>query len=71
MKDTGLAKSTSEAIRLIKQGGVKLNGSTVTDTDTMLQQGGASYSGGKKKIPQGNSGIINLFCYSLIFAKIN
>jgi len=39
MKDTGLAKSTSEAIRLIKQGGVKLNSNTVTDTNTMLKQG--------------------------------
>jgi tyrosyl-tRNA synthetase len=39
LKDTGLAKSTSEAIRLIKQGGVKLNGSTVTDPDMMLQLG--------------------------------
>lgn len=39
MKETGLAKSTGEAIRLIKQGGVKLNGSTVTDTNTMLSIG--------------------------------
>lgn len=49
MKDTGLAKSTSEAIRLIKQGGVKLNGSTVTDTHTMLQQGEHLIQVGKRR----------------------
>lgn len=40
MKDTGLAKSTSEGIRLIKQGGVKINDSTVTDPNTGLDQKG-------------------------------
>jgi tyrosyl-tRNA synthetase len=49
MKDIGLAKSTSEAIRLIKQGGVKLNGSTVTDTDMMLQQGEYLIQVGKRR----------------------
>ncbi|MDH5769435.1 MAG: tyrosine--tRNA ligase, partial [Nitrospirota bacterium] len=38
MKDTGLAKSTSEAIRLIKQGGIKVNDVVVTDSNTMLTQ---------------------------------
>jgi tyrosyl-tRNA synthetase len=49
MKDTGLSKSTSEAIRLIKQGGVKLNGSPVTDTNTMLQQGEHLIQVGRRK----------------------
>ena len=49
MKDTGLAKSTSEAIRLIKQGGVKLNGSTVSDTDMMLQLGEHLIQVGKRR----------------------
>jgi tyrosyl-tRNA synthetase len=49
MKDTGLAKSTSEAIRLIKQGGVKLNGRSVTDSDTMLQQGEHLIQAGKRR----------------------
>lgn len=49
MKDTGLAKSTSEAIRLIKQGGVKLNDKTVTDTNIMLQQGEHLIQVGKRK----------------------
>jgi tyrosyl-tRNA synthetase len=49
MKNVGLVKSTSEAIRLIKQGGVKLNGSTVTDTKTMLQQGKHLIQVGKRR----------------------
>jgi tyrosyl-tRNA synthetase len=49
MKDTGLAKSTSEAIRLIKQGGVKINDITVTDPDTMLQQGEHIIKVGKRR----------------------
>ncbi len=40
MKDTGLTKSTSEAIRLIKQGGVKLNEKVVTNPDTTLEDKG-------------------------------
>jgi tyrosyl-tRNA synthetase len=40
MKDTGLTKSTGEAIRLIKQGGVKINDSTVSDTDIKLDTSG-------------------------------
>jgi tyrosyl-tRNA synthetase len=49
MKDTGLSKSTSEAIRLIKQGGVKLNGSPVTDSDTMLHRGEYLVQVGKRR----------------------
>jgi tyrosyl-tRNA synthetase len=39
MKDCGLVKSTSEAIRLIKQGGVKVNDTKITDPNKPLQQG--------------------------------
>ncbi len=39
MKETGLAKSTSEAIRLIKQGGVKVNDERITDPDRKLEIG--------------------------------
>jgi len=39
MKDSGLAKSTGEAIRLIKQGGVKLNDMVVTDPNMILALG--------------------------------
>jgi tyrosyl-tRNA synthetase len=49
MKDTGLAKSTSEAIRLIKQGGVKVNDSTVSDPNTMLQKGEHIIKVGKRR----------------------
>jgi len=49
MKDIGFTKSTSDAIRLIKQGGVKLNGNTVTDTGIMLQLGEHLIQVGKRK----------------------
>lgn len=49
MKNTGLAKSTSEAIRLIKQGGVKLNDSTITDPDIKLSQGEYIIKVGKRR----------------------
>lgn len=49
IKDTGLAKSTSEAIRLIKQGGVKVNDVVVTDSNTMLTQGEHIIKVGKRK----------------------
>jgi tyrosyl-tRNA synthetase len=49
MKDTGLAKSTSEAIRLIKQGGVRVNDATVTDPDTSLQLGEHIIRVGKRR----------------------
>ncbi|MEW6419658.1 MAG: tyrosine--tRNA ligase [Nitrospirota bacterium] len=49
MKDTKLVKSTSEAIRLIKQGGVKINDITVTDPDTMLTQGEHIIKVGKRR----------------------
>ena len=49
MKETGLAKSTSEAMRLIKQGGVKINDETVIDADTRLQPGEHIIKVGKRK----------------------
>ena len=49
MKDTGLSKSTSEAIRLIKQGGVKVDDSSVADQNTILQQGEYIIKVGKRR----------------------
>jgi tyrosyl-tRNA synthetase len=49
MKDTGLSKSTSEAVRLIKQGGVKINESTVTDPEARLQKGEHILKVGKRR----------------------
>lgn len=49
MKDISLVKSTSEAIRLIKQGGVKINNATVTDSDITLQKGEHIIKVGKRK----------------------
>jgi len=49
MKETGLTKSTSEAMRLIKQGGVKVNDIKITDPNEMLPQGEHIIKVGKGK----------------------
>jgi len=49
MKDTGLAKGSGEAIRLIKQGGVKINDTIVTDPEIRLQQGEHIIKVGKRR----------------------
>ncbi len=49
MKDTGLAKSTSEAIRLIRQGGVKVNDNAVTDADARVEKGEFILKVGKRR----------------------
>ncbi len=49
MKDNGLTKSTSEAKRLIIQGGVKINDNTVTDPNAKLEQGEYVIKAGKRR----------------------
>lgn len=49
MKETGLAKSSGEAIRLIKQGGVKINDAVVSDSNTRLSPGEHIVKVGKRK----------------------
>jgi tyrosyl-tRNA synthetase len=49
MKETGLTKSTSEAVRLIKQGGVKINDHSIAEPDTMVQHGEHIIKVGKRK----------------------
>jgi len=49
MKTTGLSKSTSEAIRLIQQGGVKINDHTITDSNAELHKGEHIIKVGKRK----------------------
>jgi tyrosyl-tRNA synthetase len=49
MKEAVLVKSTSEGVRLIKQGGVKVNEEVVTDANLRLQQGEHIVKVGKKK----------------------
>jgi tyrosyl-tRNA synthetase len=39
LKQAGLVASTSEALRLINQGGVKLDGERVSDKNAVLQSG--------------------------------
>ncbi len=49
MKSTGLAGSTAEAIRLIKQGGVRIDGERVLDPNTSLTVGEHVVKVGKTK----------------------
>ncbi len=49
MKDTGLATSTSGAIRIIKQGGVKVDDVVVTDSNSKLQHGEHIIKVGKRR----------------------
>jgi len=50
MKENGLAKSTGEAMRLIKQRGVKLNDQVVESPDSVLSPGEHIVRIGKNKI---------------------
>ncbi|MDP2157247.1 MAG: tyrosine--tRNA ligase, partial [Nitrospirota bacterium] len=49
MKEAGLVKGTGEAVRLIKQGGVKVNEVVVSDQDMRFQPGEHIVKIGKKK----------------------
>lgn len=50
LKDAELVNSTSDAMRMIKQGAVKINGEKVDDTRLVIsQQGTAVYQVGKRK----------------------
>ncbi|MGB7184745.1 MAG: tyrosine--tRNA ligase [Burkholderiaceae bacterium] len=49
IKQAGLAPSTSEAIRNINQGGVRVDGEKVTDRDTQLEAGTYVLQVGKRK----------------------
>lgn len=49
IKEQGLSKSTSEAIRLIKQNAVKINNEVVNNSDTKLKKGDYIIKVGKKR----------------------
>lgn len=49
LKEAGLVASTSEALRMIKQGAVKINGEKLEDSKLMVQAGEAVYQVGKRK----------------------
>jgi tyrosyl-tRNA synthetase len=40
LKESQLVSSTSEALRMIEQGGVRINGEKVTDKTLVLERGG-------------------------------
>ena len=49
MNECALSTSSSEALRLIKQGGVKINGERLTDTKLNLEAGEYVIQAGKRK----------------------
>ncbi len=49
LKDAGLVGSTSEALRMIKQGAVKVDGDKLEDGKLVVQAGAAVYQVGKRK----------------------
>ncbi len=49
LKDAGLAASTSEAMRMIRQGAAKIDGDKVEDTKLVPEAGTAVYQVGKRK----------------------
>jgi tyrosyl-tRNA synthetase len=50
LKEAGLVGSTSEAMRMIKQGAVKINSEKVQDTRLVIDKAGeAVYQVGKRK----------------------
>ncbi|OXY80478.1 tyrosine--tRNA ligase [Oceanimonas doudoroffii] len=49
LKDAGLVASTSEALRMIKQGAVKVDGEKLEDGKLQVQPGQAVYQVGKRK----------------------
>ncbi|MBE2897518.1 tyrosine--tRNA ligase [Pasteurellaceae bacterium 20609_3] len=49
LKDAGLVGSTSEAIRMVKQGGVKIDGEKVDDSKRLIGASTAIYQVGKRR----------------------
>ncbi|ART80236.1 tyrosine--tRNA ligase [Oceanisphaera avium] len=49
LKEAGLVASTSEALRMIKQGAVKIDGDKLEDTKLVVKAGSAVYQVGKRK----------------------
>lgn len=49
LKDAGISKSTSEVVRMIKQGGIKVNDERVTDTKARLTKGEYVIRAGKRR----------------------
>ncbi len=50
LKESGMTESTSEAIRMIKQGGVRINEEKITDPKHLVSKGEACiYQVGKRK----------------------
>ncbi|MBP3195286.1 MAG: tyrosine--tRNA ligase [Cardiobacteriaceae bacterium] len=50
LKDARLVESTSEAIRMIKQGAVKMNGEKIASKDLQIEKGENIFQVGKRKV---------------------
>ena len=57
LKEAGLVASTSEANRMVQQGGVKIDGEKVEDPKLVITASTAVYQVGKRKVRQGNGEI--------------
>lgn len=49
LKEAGLVETTSEAIRMINQGGVKIDGKKINDSKLKIAASTAVYQVGKRK----------------------
>jgi tyrosyl-tRNA synthetase len=49
LKEAGLCQSTSDAMRMVKQGAVRINAERVENSRVMIQPGEAVYQVGKRK----------------------
>jgi len=49
LKQAGLVPSTSEAVRMLEQGGVRVNGETISDRGLKLREGQFVLQVGKRK----------------------
>ena len=49
LKDAGLVNSTSDAMRMIRQGAAKIDGVKIEDTKLVPESGTAVYQVGKRK----------------------
>jgi tyrosyl-tRNA synthetase len=55
LKDAGLVKSTSEAMRMIKQGAVRIDGERVTNQAVNVEAGSSNvYQAGKRRFARGS-----------------
>jgi tyrosyl-tRNA synthetase len=60
LKSAGLAPSTSEALRLVEQSGVRIDGAVVSDKALKIDAGTYVVQVGKRKFAKGDTGLIQV-----------